>query len=88
MFEIQPVKLWSPLRRRLANCGQTVASVDQWIGTIRNLQKSGVSTTEIEWSCIEAYFDSDDRRRRVQLSEVLDALDRRHRPEDLLLADE
>ncbi len=75
IFEIQPVKLWSPLRRRLANCGQTVASVDQWIGTIRNLQKSGVSTTEIEWSCIEAYFDSDDRRRRVQLSEVLDALD-------------
>ncbi|MBK7813137.1 MAG: hypothetical protein IPJ52_01910 [Rhodocyclaceae bacterium] len=42
--------LWSPLQRQLASCGLTKASPQQWIGTIRNLQKKGVSAVEIEWS--------------------------------------
>ncbi len=51
-YEISPLKLWSPLRHQLATCGLTKASPQQWIGTIRNLQKKGVSAVEIEWSDI------------------------------------
>jgi len=49
-YELSPLRLWSPLRRQLAASGQTKGSPQQWIGTIRNLQKKGVSAVEIEWS--------------------------------------
>ncbi|OGT93922.1 MAG: hypothetical protein A2286_13305 [Gammaproteobacteria bacterium RIFOXYA12_FULL_61_12] len=49
-YEISPLKLWSPLQRQLAACGLIKGSPQQWIGTIRNLQKKGVSAVEIEWS--------------------------------------
>lgn len=49
-YDISPLKLWSPLQRQLAASGQTKGSPQQWMGTIRNLQKRGVSAVEIEWS--------------------------------------
>ncbi len=55
-YEISPLKLWSPLQRQLASCGLTKASPQQWIGTIRNLQKKGISATEIEWSGILSWL--------------------------------
>lgn len=51
-YELSPLKLWSPLQRQLAASGQTKGTPQQWIGTIRNLQKKGVSAVEIEWSKI------------------------------------
>ena len=49
-YDISPIKLWSPLQRQLATCGLTKGTPQQWLGTIRNLQKKGVSSVEIEWS--------------------------------------
>lgn len=49
-YESEPLNLWSPLRRKLEAISQSAASGEQWIGLIRNLEKSGVSATEIEWS--------------------------------------
>ncbi len=49
-YETSPLKLWSPLEHQLSACGQTKGSPQQWLGTIRNLQKKGVSAVEIEWS--------------------------------------
>lgn len=49
-YEISPVKLWSPLQRQLAACGQIKGSPQQWSGIIRNLRNKGVSAVEIEWS--------------------------------------
>lgn len=74
-FETQPIRLWSTLRQRLVACGQAVAPIDQWFGTIRNLQKSGVSSAEIEWSGIEGYLVNQDARRRIHLTELLKVLD-------------
>ena len=51
-YDISPIRLWSPLQRQLAGCGLTKGSPQQWIGTIRNLQKKGVSAVEVEWSGI------------------------------------
>jgi hypothetical protein len=51
-YELAPIKLWSPLQRQLAATGQTKGTPQQWIGTIRNLQKNGVTAVEIEWSSI------------------------------------
>ena len=51
-YELSPLKLWSPLQRHLADNGQTKGTPQQWIGSIRNLQKKGVSSVEIEWSKI------------------------------------
>jgi hypothetical protein len=55
-YEISSLKLWSPLQRQLATCGLTKASPQQWIGTIRNLQKKGVSAVEIEWSDVMSWL--------------------------------
>ena len=49
-YETSRLELWSPLRRQLAACGQAKGSPQQWLGTIRNLQKKGVSAVEVEWS--------------------------------------
>lgn len=51
-YELSPLKLWSLLQRQVAATGQTKGTPQQWIGTIRNLQKNGVSAAEIEWSKI------------------------------------
>lgn len=51
-YELSPLKLWSPLQRLLTASGQTKGTPQQWIGTIRNLQKKGVSAVEIEWANI------------------------------------
>jgi hypothetical protein len=51
-YETSPIKLWSLLQRQLAACGLTKGSPQQWIGTIRNLQKKGVSSVEVDWSGI------------------------------------
>lgn len=56
--EILPLKLWSSLQHQLAACGRDKGSPQQWTGTIRNLQKKGVSATEIEWSGIELALDN------------------------------
>lgn len=56
-YDVFPIKLWSPLQRQLAASGQTKGSPQQWIGTIRNLQKKGVSAVEIEWSEILVILD-------------------------------
>lgn len=56
-YDISPIKLWSPLQRLLAASGQTRGSSQQWLGTIRNLQKKGVSAVEIEWSEILLVLD-------------------------------
>ncbi len=49
-YDIFPIKLWSLLQSKLAACGQTKGSPQHWIGTIRNLEKKGVSAVEIKWS--------------------------------------
>lgn len=72
-YEISPLKLWSPLHRQLAACGQAKATPEQWIGTIRNLQTKGVSTAEIEWSGILEYL-ADQADRKIPLQELLDGL--------------
>lgn len=46
----EPLNLWSSLYRKLEAVTQPSASAEQWAGLIRNFEKSGVSTTEIEWS--------------------------------------
>ena len=51
-YERSPLKPWSPLQRQLAAHSQFKGAPQQWIGTIRNLQKKGVSSVEIEWSKI------------------------------------
>lgn len=58
-YEFSPLKLWSPLQRQLAASGQTKGTPQQWIGTIRNLQKKGVSAVEIEWSKIIRLLEVD-----------------------------
>ena len=58
-YETSSIKLWSPLRRRLAACGQVKASPEQWLGTLRNLQKKGVSAVEVEWSGIMSMLGED-----------------------------
>ena len=58
-YEISPLKLWSPLQRQLAACGQIKGSPQQWIGTIRNLQKKGVSSVEVEWSGVMPILGED-----------------------------
>lgn len=64
-YELSPLKLWSPLQRRLAASGQTKGTPQQWIGTIRNLQKKGVSAVEIEWSEIMSLLGDDTESGRV-----------------------
>lgn len=49
-YELSPIHLWSPLQRQLVANGQTKGTPQQWIGTICNLQKKGVTAVEIEWS--------------------------------------
>ncbi len=56
-YDISPITLWSPLQRHLAACGQTRGSPRQWLGTIRNLQKKGISAVEIEWSRVIAALE-------------------------------
>jgi hypothetical protein len=56
-YDILPIKLWSSLQRQLAACGQARGSPQQWLGTIRNLQKKGVSAVEIEWSRVIAALE-------------------------------
>ncbi len=51
-YETSPIKLWSLFERQLAACGLIKGSPQQWIGTIRNLQKKGVSSVEVDWSGI------------------------------------
>ncbi|KAB2309552.1 hypothetical protein F8A87_09830 [Betaproteobacteria bacterium SCN2] len=64
-YELSPLKLWSPLQRQLAACGQTKGTPQQWIGTIRNLQKKGVSSVEIEWSGILSMLGEDEEPSQV-----------------------
>ena len=58
-YELSPLKLWSSLQRQLAASGQTKGTPQQWIGTIRNLQKKGVSAVEVEWSKIIRLLEVD-----------------------------
>lgn len=64
-YEIFPLKLWSPLQRQLAACGQDKGSPQQWIGTIRNLQKKGVSAVEVEWSGVLPMLGEDSEADRA-----------------------
>lgn len=69
-YEVLPLKLWSPLHSHLAASQQLKSSPQQWLGIIRNLEKKGVSRTEIAWSVIISYLESSPAR-YVQLSELL-----------------
>lgn len=51
-YELSPLNLWSLFQQKLIATGQIKGTPQQWIGTIRNLQKKGVSAVEIEWSKI------------------------------------
>jgi len=51
-YEIMPNRLWSSLQHQIAACGQTKGTPQQWMGTLHNLRKNGVSSVEIEWSNI------------------------------------
>ena len=51
-YDVLPLTLWSPLQRHLLATGQVRGTPQQWIGTLRNLQNTGVSAVEIEWSRI------------------------------------
>jgi hypothetical protein len=78
-YEITPLKLWSTLQRQLAACGQAKGSPQQWIGTIRNLQKNGVSAVEIEWSGVLRWLGVDPESGKqllpiAYLAELLDFL--------------
>jgi hypothetical protein len=64
-YEISPLKLWSPLQRQLAACGQVKGCTQQWIGTIRNLQKKGVSAVELEWSGVLPLLGEDFEANKV-----------------------
>ncbi len=55
-YESEPLNLWSPLRRKLGGASQSIAQAEQWIGLIRNFEKSGVSSTEIEWSNLLSFL--------------------------------
>lgn len=69
-YEVLPLTLWSQLQRRLASCGLTKGAPEQWIGTINNLQSSGVSAIEIEWCRVEKLLGSSSAR-SVTLGELL-----------------
>jgi hypothetical protein len=57
-YESKPLNLWSPLRRKLEVAPQSVAQAEQWVGLIRNFEKTGVSSTEIEWSSLLSFLQS------------------------------
>ena len=57
-YETEPLNLWSPLRRKLEVAPQSVAQAEQWVGLIRNFEKAGVSSTEIEWSSLLSFLQS------------------------------
>jgi hypothetical protein len=70
-YGIFPIKLWSLLQSKLAACGQTKGSPQQWIGTIRNLQKKGVSAVEIQWSDILLNLDEHPPELALHLDDLL-----------------
>ncbi len=80
-YDISPIKLWSLLQRQLADSGQTKGSPQQWIGTISNLQKKGVSGVEIEWSGIMPMLGEDAESDRVFDALVALAADLEGKPE-------
>lgn len=57
-YESEPLNLWSPLRRKLEVVPQSTALAEQWIGLIRNFEKTGVSATEIEWSNLQVFLQA------------------------------
>jgi len=69
-YELSPLKLWSALQRQLAACGLEKGTPSQWIGTIRNLQKKGVSGVEIEWSEVIPALERDTEA-SLQIDELL-----------------
>lgn len=72
-YESEPLNLWSPLRRKLEVVPQSVAQAEQWIGLIRNFEKTGVSSTEIEWSNLLLYLQSCPGQ-KISKNELLAAL--------------
>ena len=72
-YESEPLNLWSPLRRKLEAVPQSVAQAEQWIGQIRNFEKTGVSSTEIEWSHLLLYLQSCSGQ-KIPKNELLAAL--------------
>jgi hypothetical protein len=72
-YEVLPLKLWSPLQRQLTASGQVKGTPQQWAGTIRNLQKKGVSAVEIEWSRIIPALE-DRPSAQLHLDELLSIL--------------
>jgi hypothetical protein len=69
-YDRSPLKLWSPLQRHIADHSQRKGTPQQWIGTIRNWQKKGVSSVEIEWSRIIPMLESH-RAPFIGIDEVL-----------------
>lgn len=72
-YESEPLNLWSPLRRKLEAVPQSVAKSEQWLGLIRNFEKIGVSSTEIEWSNLLPYLQSC-HGQKISKNELLAAL--------------
>ena len=75
-YEVMPFTLYSLLQRRLLACRQQRARPNQWIGIIRNLQSSGVSSTEIDHSDLMTYLQRCEPRRRVGLDELIAVVER------------
>lgn len=52
-----PLRLYSTLRRRLAEHTTRSATVGQWRNTIRNLRDTGVREEEVAWSGLHEFLD-------------------------------
>jgi hypothetical protein len=73
-YDTETIKLWSPLRQKLDSISQHVATAEQWTGLIRNFEKHGVSSTEIEWSGILDFLGHQTEH-RIDKTKLLDILD-------------
>ena len=73
-YDVSPVKLWSLLQQQLSTCGLAKGSPQQWIGTIRNLQKKGVSAVEVDWSYITPMLEKCTES-SLSIDELLDFLE-------------
>lgn len=72
-LEVIPLKLTSLLVSNLRANGTQSAVHEQWAATIRNLQRRGVSATEIEWSGVLDYL-ADQKDCKVSRNQIIDYL--------------
>ena len=73
-LEVFPLKLTSLLMSNLRENRTQSAFLDQWAATIKNLQKRGVSATEIEWSGVLEYL-AGQKGGKVSREQIIDYLE-------------